>query len=38
MSMTDAGPKGPAAMPFEQSQRRAGDDDPLRNCWRPSPA
>jgi WS/DGAT/MGAT family acyltransferase len=34
MSMTDAGPKGPAAMPFEPSKRRA-DDDPFAQLLAP---
>ncbi|HVN35723.1 MAG TPA: wax ester/triacylglycerol synthase family O-acyltransferase [Casimicrobiaceae bacterium] len=35
MSMTDAGPKGPAAMPFQPSKRRARDDDPLAQLLAP---
>ena len=37
MSMTDAGPKGPPAMPFEPAPRRRGadTDDPLRQLLQP---
>jgi WS/DGAT/MGAT family acyltransferase len=35
LSMTDAGPKGPAALPFEASRRRARDDDPLAQLLAP---
>ena len=37
MSMTDAGPDGPPAMPFEPSRRasRAGDHDPLAQLMKP---
>src|SRR5262252_6630907 len=35
LSMTDAGPKGPAAMPFEPQKRRASDNDPLAQLLAP---
>ena len=35
LSMTDAGPNGPAAMPFEPQKRRAQDDDPLAQLLAP---